>query len=296
MDGYINLLKPPGMTSSDAVVKLRKALPRGTKVGHAGTLDPEAAGVLPLCVGKATRLFDYLIDKKKQYIAEISFGTMTDTQDATGKVIEKCDKQISANQLIDALPEFQGEISQIPPAYSAIKQNGMKLYELARKGITVDVPARSAQVYEIEWLEQTGTNTHLLRIPCGKGTYIRTICHDIGLYLGTVAHMKFLIRSSAGAFHLDNAITLEQLLEASDIQSLLIPMDMPLATIPAVMLPSALFSACINGNPIHMKTVVNLPDSDVMRIYCGDAFAGIASRKGDYLAFKAMLLDKVEDK
>ena len=149
MDGFINVLKPPGMTSSDAVLFVRRLLPRKTAVGHGGTLDPDAAGVLPVCVGRATRLFDYIIDKTKVYIGELCLGVTTDTADASGKVLETRSVRASADDVKHVLPEFTGHIWQVPPMYSALKRDGRPLYELARRGETLDIPAFAAIANEI---------------------------------------------------------------------------------------------------------------------------------------------------
>ena len=146
MDGFLNILKPPAISSGSVVGYVRHRLPRGTAVGHGGTLDPDAAGVLPLCVGRATRLFDYIIDKKKQYTAEVCLGQVTDTQDASGRILqEKTGFSLSEQDFLQVLPRFVGEIDQVPPAYSAIKQNGRRMYDLARKGEAVELPARRAE-------------------------------------------------------------------------------------------------------------------------------------------------------
>ena len=174
MNGFLIANKPTGTTSSNVVVFVRKRLPKGTAIGHGGTLDPEASGVLPLCIGKATRLFDYIIDKKKTYVAEIQLGQVTDTQDATGKVIEEREVNVSADDLIAVLPQFVGEIEQIPPMYSAIKVNGKRLYDMARKGITVERKPRRITIYALD-IEKVELPLVTMRICCSKGTYIRTL-------------------------------------------------------------------------------------------------------------------------
>lgn len=205
-DGFLNLLKPPGMTSSDAVVLVRRAFARGTKVGHMGTLDPEAAGVLPIGVGSAARLFDYVTEKEKTYRAEIAIGQATDTQDATGRVVAR-GPGVRMEDLRAVLPRFIGEIEQVPPAYSAIKVGGRKLYEAARAGEALEVPSRRVQIYGLDLAGQSGENRFLLDVRCGRGTYIRTLCHDIGRALGTCAHMAFLLRVRSGVFGIEDAVT-----------------------------------------------------------------------------------------
>ena len=189
MDGFINVLKPPGMTSSDAVLFVRRLLPRKTAVGHGGTLDPDATGVLPVCVGRATRLFDYIIDKTKVYIGELCLGTTTDTADASGKVLETRPVRATADDVKRVLPEFTGHIWQVPPMYSALKREGRPLYELARRGETLEIPAREVVVHGLEYLCETAPGRHLLSIECGKGVYIRSLMRDIGERLGDGGHM-----------------------------------------------------------------------------------------------------------
>lgn len=217
MDGFINVLKPPGMTSSDAVLFVRRLLPRKTAVGHGGTLDPDAAGVLPVCVGRATRLFDYIIDKTKVYIGELCLGVTTDTADASGKVLETRPVRASADDVKHVLPEFTGHIWQVPPMYSALKRDGRPLYELARRGETLDIPAREVVVHGVEYLCETAPGRHLLAIECGKGVYIRSLMRDIGERLGDGGHMSFLLRARAGAFTVNDAYTLDELKAMGDL-------------------------------------------------------------------------------
>ena len=237
MNGFLIANKPTGMTSSDVVVFVRRRLPRGTAIGHGGTLDPEASGVLPLCIGKATRLFDYIIDKQKTYLAEIRLGEITDTQDATGKIIETRPVNADERDLENALQHFVGTIEQIPPMYSAIKRDGRRLYQLARKGETVEVEPRKCRVDAIRLLGECGENTYQIEVQCGKGVYIRTLCHDIGEFLGCGGHMSALERTRAGVFTLENAFTREQIAEMCEnnaLENALIPMDAPLQHLKAV--------------------------------------------------------------
>ena len=298
MDGFINLLKPPGMSSNDAVGFVRRLLPRGTRVGHGGTLDPDAAGVLPVCVGRAARLFDYIIDKKKTYIAELRLGIETDTQDATGSVVARRDASaVTAEDIRNVLPRFTGGIDQIPPAYSAIKRDGRRMYDLARRGESVELAARRVTVYGIDYLEKTGEDRHMLRVGCGKGVYIRTLCHDIGRALGVGGHMAFLLRSEAGCFTVENSATLEAVKrasEAGDIAGLLQPMDAPLAAYPAVRLEARYERQVMNGQPIPAAWHGgNLEPGGIARVYVGNTFAGMAQSGEDgVLCFKAMLMER----
>ena len=299
MNGFLIANKPTGITSSNLVVFVRKRLPRGTAIGHGGTLDPEASGVLPLCIGSATRLFDYIIDKKKTYVAELQLGAITDTQDATGSVIEERAVHATEDDLRAVLKEFVGEIEQIPPMYSAIKRGGKRLYQLARKGETIEVEPRKCRVEGVELLEQTGENRYRIRVDCGKGVYIRTLCHDIGLRLGCGAHMASLQRTAAGVFTLENALSREQIDEASingTLDAHLLPLDAPLGHLPAVHLSEAARHAVINGNvlkPQWMKEPA--PRAEVVRVYLNDVFAGIGQTQADgSVRFRAMLLPEEE--
>lgn len=169
-EGIVNVLKPPGMTSSDVVVDLRKIYGE-KRVGHTGTLDPAAAGVLPICIGRATRLFDYLVDKQKEYIAELRFGQTTDTLDAFGVLTAECECDVSSEQLIAVLPEFLGEIEQIPPIYSSLSVNGVKMYKLARRGeVTEPIEDRKriVSIYQLELLDKLQKNSFLIKIRCSK--------------------------------------------------------------------------------------------------------------------------------
>ena len=294
MDGFLNINKPLGRTSSDVVVFVRKRLPRGVRVGHGGTLDPEASGVLPICVGGAARLFDYIIDKEKTYVATLKLGVVTDTQDATGETVEENPVNATADDIRAVLPEFVGEIEQFPPMYSAIKKDGRRLYQLARKGETVDIPARKCYVHGIELLDDIGDNKYILRIRCGKGVYIRTLCHDIGARLGCGGHMATLERVAAGAFKIEEALTLERLDELykdGKLEEALAPMDYPLGHIPRVDTGIKSMHAVKNGNPLREKWLNGpLPEGPV-RVYIEGEFCGIGEKdKEGLLRFRAMLL------
>ena len=299
MNGFLIANKPTGITSSNLVVFVRKRLPRGTAIGHGGTLDPEASGVLPLCIGSATRLFDYIIDKKKTYVAEVQLGAITDTQDATGSVIETRAVHVTEDELRAVLGEFVGEIEQIPPMYSAIKRGGKRLYQLARKGETIEVEPRRCRVEGVELLERTGENRYRIRVDCGKGVYIRTLCHDIGLRLGCGAHMASLRRTAAGVFTLENALSREQIDEASingTLDAHLLPLDAPLGHLPAVHLTEEARHAVINGNVLKPRWMKEpAPVAEAVRIYLNDTFAGIGQTQEDgTVRLRAMLLPEEE--
>jgi tRNA pseudouridine55 synthase len=288
MDGFINLLKPPGMTSSDAVVKVRKLLPRGTKVGHGGTLDPDAAGVLPVCVGRGTRLFDYLIDKTKVYVAEAHLGIETDTQDAAGAVVARACVQASETEIRAAMARLTGDILQTPPMYSAIKRDGRRMYDLARKGETIQLEPRPAKVDAFEYLKATGPDRFLVSIACGKGVYVRTLIHDLGAMLGCGAHMAFLLRVQAGTFNIQDSLTLEEL--RSDAEGALIAMDAPLCHLPEAHVSPACAKWLLNGNPVSFCDLDRVPPSgEPVRVYLNGAFVAIGRAEDGWLRLKTML-------
>lgn len=294
MNGFLIVNKPTGRTSSDAVVFVRKRLPRGTPVGHGGTLDPEASGVLPVCVGTATRLFDYIIDKRKTYVARLKLGVETDTQDATGRVVATSPVSAGEADVRAALPRFVGEIEQVPPMYSALKRDGQRLYKLARRGETVALEPRKCRVDGIEYLGYEGDGVHLLRIDCGKGVYIRTLCHDIGRALGCGGHMLTLERTAAGIFGIEDALSLEEidrLAQSGGLESALLPLDAPLGHMPAVHVGARCRHAVLNGNPLKAAWLdAPAPAFDAVRVYLDGAFAGIGQPQPDgSVKFKAML-------
>ena len=294
MDGFLVLNKPLGRTSSDCVVFVRKRLPRGTAIGHGGTLDPMASGVLPVCVGAATRLFDYIIDKQKTYVAELQLGVVTDTQDATGAVVETRSVNVTEADVRAALPRFIGDIWQTPPMYSAIKRGGKRLYELARRGESVEVAPRACRVDDVRLTASLGDGRYRLEVDCGKGVYIRTLCHDIGAYLGCGGHMATLARTRAGVFTLENALTLEEVdaLGADGLEARLLPMDAAIAHLSAVRVEARHRAAVRNGMPLRPEWLdAPAPQAEALRVYVGGEFAGIgAPREDGSVRFRAMLL------
>lgn len=214
MDGIVNIYKPLGITSHDVIYKVRRILGI-KKVGHTGTLDPEACGVLPVCVGKGTKLAGFITDANKEYKAVIKLGITTDTQDATGKILTETAPNVSFSEFEKAVKCMTGEIYQLPPMYSAIKINGRKLCNLARKGIEVEREPRKIIVYDAKISDFNG-ETATLEIKCSKGTYIRTICHDIGQLLGCGAVMQTLERTASGQFKAEDSVTLEKFAAAPE--------------------------------------------------------------------------------
>lgn len=294
MNGFLNILKPPGMTSA-AVVAVVRRLTGEKRVGHAGTLDPEAAGVLPIMIGRAARLFDYLVDKEKAYVAEVAFGCSTDSQDATGRVLATGDAYPTMDQVQAAAVQLTGDIWQRPSMYSAIKQDGVAMYERARRGETVEVPLRQVHVQSIVLHGEMPNHGVLMTVRCGKGTYIRSICHDMGQLVGCPAHMRFLLRSQSGAFTLDSAMTLEEAAahrDAGDLAAHLLPMDMPIGHMPRVSVPAWLSRQVANGVKLpvaKLREARQLAEGQATRIYLHDQFWGIAARENDMLVWKAQI-------
>ncbi len=237
MDGIINVNKPLGITSHDVVYRLRRLL-NIKKIGHTGTLDPDAGGVLPMCIGKGTKLSELLTATDKQYLAEMTLGAITDTQDKSGEVLESFEVNVSEEEIKEAVKTFIGEISQIPPMYSAIKIDGKKLYELAREGKTVERQARTVLIKNIEIKEiNFKENTVTMLVDCSKGTYIRTLCEDIGKALGCGGYMSALTRTKSGRFDIAAAYTLEQIekmLQSGDM-SFFIPVEDAIPEYPRIV-------------------------------------------------------------
>ena len=246
-DGIVIIDKPRDWTSMDVCAKLRRVFGE-KRVGHAGTLDPMATGVLPVFVGRATRAVEFAENGGKEYIATLRLGQVTDTQDTTGTVLEEHLVTAGREELLATLPKFTGEIDQVPPMYSALKVNGQKLYDLARKGKTVERKARKITIFELELLEQVSESDYLLRIRCSKGTYIRTLCHDIGQALGCGGCMATLRRTEAAGFSLEQSFTMEQVLSAEAPEKLLLPVDAYFNMYPAIAISGKAEKRCRNGN------------------------------------------------
>lgn len=232
MQGFINIHKPAGLTSFDVIRQLKNRLPKKIKIGHLGTLDPMATGVLPIAVGNATRIIEYIKENNKEYIAAFTLGATSDTQDAWGN-ISYLNQQINVDEptIRLVLKQFTGNIEQIPPMYSAVHHHGKRLYELARQGLEVERTPRQVIIEELELLaiDQSGVLPLVtIRVKCSKGTYIRTLVHDVGEKLGTGAFLSSLVRSQAGSFHLENSVHLQEIIAAEDILIYLLPIDFPL--------------------------------------------------------------------
>lgn len=250
MNGIIAVNKPLGKTSHDIVYFMRR-LTGIKKIGHTGTLDPMAEGVLPICIGSATKAADMLTLSDKRYSAELVLGMTTDTQDAEGEVLTECEVNLTAAEITDAVNSFVGDIEQIPPMYSAIKQNGKKLYELARKGIEIERKKRLVTIREINIID-IDTENYIVKIDvlCSKGTYIRTLCEDIGLRLRVGAYMNKLERTQTGVFKTADSYTLSELTEMKDNGTLgeaLIPVDAMFEDYPKLILNEKQTKSITNG-------------------------------------------------
>ena len=269
MNGFINLLKTPGITSSTAVSIIKKTY-HLKKVGHAGTLDPGAAGVLPIMINRATRLFDYLQDETKEYISEFVFGTDTDTLDMQGIILAHNDVSVSEQQLKDTIPKFLGTISQRPPKVSAVNIDGKKAYKLQRENAEFEIPEKQVTIHSIEFMRQTGANSFLLKISCSKGTYIRSLCRDIAQEFGSYGYVNYLLRTKSSGFHLENAMSVEQLRE-TPLERALTSIDAPIGHIPRTEIKKSYLLKAKNGLAVPCEEITD----GVMRVYCDNDFIGL---------------------
>ncbi len=247
-NGIIIIDKPSGWTSMDVCAKLRGIL-KEKRVGHGGTLDPMATGVLPVFVGSATKAVEFAEKGDKEYVAGLRLGVVTNTQDVTGEVLSTAPVSAAQEDLEAVLPRFTGPIRQVPPMFSAIKIKGQKLYELARRGQEVERKSRPVTIHALQVLERTGEAEYLIRVRCSKGTYVRTLCHDIGQALGCGGCMSSLRRTMAAGFTLEDAVTLERVQEGGE--ALLLPVDCFFTGCPVLLLTSPKAERlCRNGNPL----------------------------------------------
>ena len=262
MNGIVIVDKPQGWTSQDVTARLRRVF-NTRRIGHGGTLDPMATGVLPVFVGRATRGVEFFEHAEKTYEAVIRLGLVTDTQDTSGAVLEEKDVHISDVEFLDILRQFRGEIMQIPPMYSALKVNGQKLCDLARKGQEVERKPRPITVYQLDAADFDGL-TARLTVRCSKGTYIRTLCHDIGQALGCGGCMQALRRISAGAYTIEEAVPLQELLETAEPEKYLCPVDSMFRAFPALTLTAKQETRCRNGNAFSRNAA-----DGTYRVYSG---------------------------
>lgn len=256
MNGIINIYKEPGFTSHDVVAKLRGILHQ-KKIGHTGTLDPAASGVLPVCCGNATKVCGLLTDKDKSYHAICRLGIETDTQDMEGRIIRECSTEgITKEDIINCVKQFEGEIMQVPPMYSAIKSGGKRLYELAREGKTIERPPRKITIHSINVTDIDIKNSRFsMDITCSKGTYIRTLCHDTGIKLNNAAAMEKLVRTRVSIFKIENAVTLKEIQKIAECQpeklkDYFMPVDAIFAEYKKAQIKSSFSKKLANGNKL----------------------------------------------
>lgn len=272
ISGILNVNKEVGISSNKCVGLVKKAL-NTKKVGHTGTLDLEADGVLPIVIGKATRVSDFLMDEKKEYITEAIFGSRTDTLDWSGQVVEESSKTFTKDELISEMENFKGQITQIPPMYSAIKINGSKMYDLARKGIEVERKTRNVTIYDFKLLDFDFPKA-TFEITCSKGTYIRTLIDDLGEALGSFAYVNKLTRSKVGDFVIEEAISSADLLEMDKDQILkhIKPVDYALKDYKEIRLDKSYFKQATNGMTMRLDALYS---DDLLRVYIEDQFIGL---------------------
>ncbi len=300
INGIINIKKEKGFTSHDVVAKLRGIVGQ-RKIGHTGTLDPDATGVLPVCLGKATKLCDMLTDKNKTYETVLLLGRETDTQDTSGEIISECEEvSCTEEQVREVILSFVGEYQQVPPMYSALKVNGKKLYELAREGKTVERKSRPVQILSIEILEMNLPEVRMT-VTCSKGTYIRTLCHDVGQKLQVGGCMKELIRTQVSTFLIDESLTLGEVQLLKDkgmLLSCIQPIDSVFQQLEAFELPEELEWKAFNGNPLNVskqKASETWEMNQQIRVYDSQKrFVGIYhyQKQNQILKLEKMFLDK----
>lgn len=273
LKGILNVNKEKGISSARVVSLVRRAL-NMKKVGHTGTLDLEASGVLPIVIGKATRVSDYMMTKDKVYETELILGAKTDTLDAAGEIIEKSDKVVTKEEFLQAMKTFKGEIDQIPPMYSALKVNGKKLYDLAREGIEIERKKRKVNIYDIELLDFAFPKA-TIRVTCSKGTYIRTLVDDIGEKLGTLAYVNELARVRVGDFDIKDSIKSGDLLEIpkEDLIKKFYPIDTALKDFDKIILDRKYLDNLVNGQIVEVDKTYG----KIIRVYAGDDFIGLGN-------------------
>lgn len=285
MNGIIIVNKEKGFTSHDAVAKLRGIL-RERKIGHTGTLDPDATGVLPVCLGSATKVCELIMDRTKVYTAGVRLGLVTDTQDISGEVLSECKPDVTLTQLQLAVDSFIGRIEQETPMYSARKVNGQKLVDLARKGITIEREKKSITVFAVDVFDfNPEEGTFSMRVQCSKGTYIRTLCHDIGARLGCGACMTSLIRNASGEFRLEDAHTLSEIEKIRDegrLSDILLSTDMLFQEYGSADITEEGRKFLLNGNPIPAALVsLHGAEENRIRVYDNGVFSALYELKGE---------------
>lgn len=279
MHGIINVIKPSGFTSQKVVSIIKRKL-NVQKAGHLGTLDPSGTGVLPVCINKGTKLFDYFLNKDKVYRAVFVFGKSTDTLDSDGVVINESNNIPTKQQIQTVLPLFKGKQNQIPPNYSRKCVNGVRAYELARKNIDFELKPKQIEIYNIQLIEQLSDKAFLFEIHCSSGTYIRSIVRDLSKKLNTYGYMCAIIRIKSGYFNIEQAVKLEDVTEKD-----IISCEQLLHDVEKIELNNSYYDKLINGAIIHL----NFEDKDIVRVYCKNEFFGLANITKGILKIKTNL-------
>ncbi len=276
MDGIVNFYKPEGMTSHDAVNFFRKLL-NIRRIGHTGTLDPNAKGVLPICIGKATRISEYILEADKEYIGVLVLGCETDTQDSDGRILNSSDKIVDRDSIIESFQKFKGNIEQVPPMYSALKHKGKRLYELAREGKVVQREPRDVKIYDLKIIDIHENREIEFYVRCSRGTYIRTLCHDIGMDLETYGYMSRLIRVGVGDFKIQDSLKMEYLkqLNQEEMNNIILPIDRALRAMDKIILLDNLYNKIKNGMMVPVSDENFIGANGNLRVYCKSEFIGI---------------------
>ena len=292
MNGVINIIKNTGMTSFDVVARVRK-ITKEKKVGHTGTLDPEAFGVLPICLGKATKIIDYMMENEKAYRVSFKLGIVTDTYDLEGKIIrEKDASNVGKEEIIRVISNFIGNIKQVPPMYSALKQNGVKLYELARKGIEVKREARDITIYKIENIDIQ--DEICMDVYCSKGTYIRSLCFDIGEELGVGATMTKLCRIKNGNFTLENGLNIDNL-NGENVKQRIISIEEALCRFDKIVVNNKFTKLLVNGVRVYDKRLCKdiIKNNKLYRVYDDlNTFIGLGRKDDSGFKIEKLLIEK----
>ncbi len=298
--GIINVYKEAGYTSFDVVAKLRGIL-HINKIGHTGTLDPDAVGVLPICIGKATKVCDMLTNTDKTYVATLLMGVSTYTYDISGTILDEKEVNVTPEMVEKTIKSFIGEQDQIPPMYSAIKVNGKKLYELAREGKVIERKARRINIYNIEIIDINLPRVKM-RIDCSKGTYIRSLCNDIGEKLGCHGCMENLVRERVGNFSIDNTIIIEEiqsLMNENRVEEVVLPIDSVFSSYPALKVKAESQKACLNGAKLRFYDLVDGSYNEnsrhkYYRLYLENGeFVGIYQKKQNNLVVEKMFYENI---
>ena len=277
--GIINVLKPAGISSNAVLSKIKKKL-HPNKIGHLGTLDPSASGVLPVCINKATKLFDYYLKKDKVYKAIFIFGKTTDTLDSDGKITQIDSNEIDVDQITDIIPKFIGKIEQEPPKYSAKHINGRKAYDLVRKGVDFNLDAKSIEIYDIKLVHKISKNTFLFEIHCSSGTYVRSIARDMARELNTVAYVGSIIRTKSGNFEIESSVSVDDVSENS-----IVPLQNILKDWKNIFVNDDFYVKIINGCSVNIDETY----AGNVVVYCKNRLIGIGEIKSGYLKIKTSL-------